>query len=231
MRNVLLFVIFICFLLRMLFLLILNLFPKVGSVRSDISNLIGYSDDMKDLVNLGENHFVNYDFERQHPQILNKFSESIIPGYDNQHSLDRFSNYYSQPDIFVKAKKKKRKRKHKYLVPLLIMVISKLGHFLPTLKLTLFALFTLILFAKKAFLVSVGSLLLVVYDHVYKNKKNHSIWKEWNQRNQPAKQDQLDYLEDTKNDWWETKKAENQTINPREADKWRRWWKYYEPID
>ncbi|KAF6209277.1 hypothetical protein GE061_015022 [Apolygus lucorum] len=147
----------------------------------------------------------------------------------------------SHHNLFFPPKKKKKKylkKSYKYLIPLLITVATKIAHLLPTLKLLLLALFSFLLFAKKAFLVSVGTFLLVLYEHLTnKNASGQSnglgasigLWKD---RGQAAAQDVHPVYSDqgltTDNqpgsDWWRLEGANGTKISPRDGERWRRWW-------
>ncbi|KAL1137955.1 hypothetical protein AAG570_009650 [Ranatra chinensis] len=73
-------------------------------------------------------------------------------------------------DLFNKqdsSGKGKPSKDFKYMTPIIMGAINKLVHLLPVAKLTLLTLFALVLFAKKAFLISAASFAYVMYDSMY----------------------------------------------------------------
>lgn len=126
----------------------------------------------------------------------------------------------------------KRKRLT-HLLPLLLIALSKAAQLLPIVKLTLLTLFALVLFSKKALLVSIGSLILVLYDSFYKHKNNIgvNIVKDrgtsvvGTEHEINTEEHRIQSAEDP---WYEREEFNRHKMYPREdlskGEKWKRWW-------
>ncbi|BES96500.1 Hypothetical protein NTJ_09311 [Nesidiocoris tenuis] len=142
------------------------------------------------------------------------------------------------PSFFYPSKKKKKRfHKHKmmkHLIPILVTLALKIAHLLPTLKLMLLALFSLLLFSKKAFLVSVGTLILVLYQHMTSKYNGGGLTLGtiglWKDRDQTAHRNHNNYdggplpEGEVSNDWWQSEGSNVSKIMPRDDEKWKRWW-------
>lgn len=127
-----------------------------------------------------------------------------------------------------------RKKQYQYLIPLLLTTLAKIAHFLPVVKLTLLALFALVLFSKKALLVSLGSLILVIYDTFIKQKKNTGVNIVKDRAStvptieQGVHHTDDHHVETPEEAWWGREETIHTKLNPREgigqSDKWKRWW-------
>lgn len=146
-----------------------------------------------------------------------------------QNNLQELFNY-KRPHKIPALKKRRilKKKAYKYIVPLLLSVLSKVANFLPVAKLTLLALFTLVLFSKKALLVSIGSLILVIYDNFYSKKHiGTNIVKE--RVSTVPTVDQSSLLEtNLEGGWWGREEIRppslEYTQDNSKINKERRWW-------
>nr|XP_014293933.1 uncharacterized protein LOC106692481 [Halyomorpha halys] len=179
-----------------------------------------------------DNSTEEYDTQGRNEQLISEL-RPVYPvnhyfGSGPQNNLQELLNYerpYKRPGL--KKRRILKKKGYKFIVPLLLSVLTKIANFLPVAKLTLLVLFTLVLFSKKALLVSIGSLILVIYDNFY-NKRHKGTNTVKDRASTVPTVDQGSLVEtDLEEGWWGRDETRPQRFDyPQDIKKnnGRKWW-------